>query len=52
MKVLPVQARSDNWMYIVVDEASGEAAVVDPYDAPKLAQRVKEEGVKVGQGGC
>ncbi|KAL1412909.1 Cytoplasmic glyoxalase II [Vanrija albida] len=47
MKVVPVQARSDNWMYIVVDEASGEAAVVDPYDAPKLAQAVKDEGVKV-----
>lgn len=46
-QVIPVQARSDNWMYIVIDEASKQGAVVDPFDAPKLTEAVKENGVKV-----
>ncbi|WVQ83003.1 hydroxyacylglutathione hydrolase [Cryptococcus sp. DSM 104549] len=46
MKVLPYQARSDNWMYLLVD-SSGEAAVVDPYDASKISAAVKEQGVEV-----
>lgn len=47
MKVIPVQARSDNWMYLVVDTATNEAAVVDPYDAPKINDVAKEQGVKL-----
>ena len=35
-------------MYLVVDEATNEAAVVDPYDAAKISNKAKEEGVKVG----
>lgn len=46
MKVLPYPARSDNWMYLVIDDASQEAAVVDPYDAPNISNAVKEKGVK------
>jgi hypothetical protein len=34
-------------MYLVIDDASQEAAVVDPYDAPKISNAVKEKGVKV-----
>lgn len=34
-------------MYLVIDETSNEAAVVDPYDAPKISDAVKEKGVKV-----
>ncbi|EKC98187.1 hydroxyacylglutathione hydrolase [Trichosporon asahii var. asahii CBS 8904] len=41
MKVIPVQARSDNWMYL------GETAVVDPYDAPKIDQAAKDHGANV-----
>ncbi|ORX40147.1 beta-lactamase-like protein [Kockovaella imperatae] len=47
MKVTPVQARSDNWMYLVMDEATNEAAVVDPYNAEKISEQAKEAGVKV-----
>lgn len=36
-------------MYILVDEASGEAAVVDPYDAPKIHAAAAEQGVKVSR---
>ena len=47
MKVLPYQARSDNWMYLVIDDSTSEAAVVDPYDAPKLSSAAKEHNVKL-----
>ncbi|KIR29792.1 hydroxyacylglutathione hydrolase [Cryptococcus deuterogattii 99/473] len=46
MKVLPYQARSDNWMYLIID-SSNEAAVVDPYDASKISNAIKEQGVNV-----
>ena len=36
-------------MYLVIDDASQEAAVVDPYDAPKISDAAKEKGVKVGE---
>ncbi|KAK4684415.1 hydroxyacylglutathione hydrolase, partial [Tremellales sp. Uapishka_1] len=47
MKVFPVQARSDNWMYLLVDDATNEAAVVDPYAASKIADEAKGKGVKI-----
>ncbi|WVR06301.1 hydroxyacylglutathione hydrolase [Kwoniella sp. DSM 27419] len=46
MKVIPIQARSDNWMYLLID-SSNKAAAVDPYDAKKISDRAKEEGVEV-----
>ncbi|ODN81725.1 hydroxyacylglutathione hydrolase, variant 1 [Cryptococcus amylolentus CBS 6039] len=46
MKVIPYQARSDNWMYLIVD-SSNQAAVVDPYDAGKISKAAKEAGVNV-----
>jgi hydroxyacylglutathione hydrolase len=47
MQILPYQARSDNWMYLVIDDVTQEAAVVDPYDAEKISKAAKEKGVKV-----
>ncbi|KAH8088069.1 putative hydroxyacylglutathione hydrolase [Filobasidium floriforme] len=47
MQIHPLLARSDNWMYLVVDEVSNEAAVVDPYDWKKMLGLVKEKGVNV-----
>jgi hydroxyacylglutathione hydrolase len=47
MQIHPLLARSDNWMYLVVDEASNEAAVVDPYDWKEMLGLVKEKGVNV-----
>jgi hydroxyacylglutathione hydrolase len=34
-------------MYLLVDDATQEAAVVDPYDAVKISNGAKEQGVKV-----
>lgn len=36
-------------MYLVIDEASNDAAVVDPYDAAKISKGAKEEGVNVSR---
>jgi len=36
-------------MYLVVDEATSEAAVVDPYNAQKISSAVKEQGVNVSR---
>ncbi|KAJ9113163.1 hypothetical protein QFC20_002055 [Naganishia adeliensis] len=47
MQIYPVLARSDNWMYLVVDEASKEGAVVDPYDWQKMLDFVKDKGVNL-----
>ncbi|WVW84727.1 hydroxyacylglutathione hydrolase [Kwoniella bestiolae CBS 10118] len=46
MRVIPIQARSDNWMYLLID-SSKQAAVVDPYDATKISNAAKEHGVEV-----
>lgn len=49
MKVIPYQVRkADNWMYLVIDEGTNEAAVVDPWDHEQITQKAKEQGVKVG----
>lgn len=49
MKVIPVPCCSDNYMYIIVDEATNTTAVVDPYDPSKLEIAAKEHGVKLGK---
>jgi hypothetical protein len=36
-------------MYLVIDDKTKEAAVVDPWDHEQMTQRVQEEGVKVSQ---
>lgn len=40
-------ARSDNWMYLISDPATNEAAVVDPYNASGMQKEVEKQGVKV-----
>lgn len=48
MKIEPIQVSwSDNWMYLVTDDASKEGAIVDPWDAEGASKAVKDAGVKV-----
>ena len=35
-------------MYLVIDEGTNEAAVVDPWDHEQITQKAKDQGVKVG----
>ena len=36
MEVIPVEANSDNYMYLIVDNATKECAVVDPAEPKKV----------------
>ncbi|CAB3370917.1 Hypothetical predicted protein [Cloeon dipterum] len=45
VRVLP--ALQDNYMYLVVDESTKEAAIVDPVEPKQVLSAVKEEGVNL-----
>lgn len=47
MKIKILPALQDNYMYLVVDEVSKEAACVDPVEPEKILRAVKEEGVRL-----
>jgi hydroxyacylglutathione hydrolase len=47
MKIVPVPVRSDNYAYLLVDDATRKAAAVDPYDVPKVKAAAEKEGVEL-----
>jgi len=47
MRVIPVPVLMDNYAYLVVDEASGEAAVADPSEAEPVLDAVGREGLRL-----
>ncbi|KAI8512311.1 hypothetical protein Bbelb_089500 [Branchiostoma belcheri] len=47
MKVSLLPALQDNYMYLLVDEATKEAAIVDPVEPDKVVAAVKNAGVKL-----
>lgn len=47
MRVERIPTLSDNYTYLIVDEASGEAAVVDAPEAGPVVRRVEALGVRV-----
>lgn len=47
MKIRILPALQDNYMYLLMDEASGEAAIVDPVEPDTVLEAVKEEGVNL-----
>ena len=47
MKVRILPALTDNYMYLVVDEATKEAAIVDPVAPEVVVEAVKEENVSL-----
>ena len=47
MKVVSVPQLMDNYAYLVIDEASGEAGVVDCAEAEPLLQAVQRAGVRL-----
>ena len=38
MKILPIPALSDNYMYLLVDEETRQCAAVDPVEPEKVSQ--------------
>ncbi|KAJ2723210.1 Cytoplasmic glyoxalase II [Coemansia sp. Benny D115] len=46
MKVIPVPCYSDNYAYVLVDDATNEAALVDPVEPSKVFKAVQAAGVQ------
>ena len=49
MQIVPVPAFTDNYIWLVHDDASGETAVVDPGDAAPVLEALKARGWTLGQ---
>jgi hydroxyacylglutathione hydrolase len=49
MEIVPVPAFTDNYIWLVHDEASGETAVVDPGDAGPALREAERRGWTIGQ---
>ncbi|MEQ2187830.1 hypothetical protein GOODEAATRI_008649 [Goodea atripinnis] len=47
MRVELVPALSDNYMYLLIDEDSKEAAIVDPVEPIKVVEAIRKHGVKL-----
>eukprot|EP00933_Yihiella_yeosuensis_P084786 TRINITY_DN9945_c1_g1_i1.p1 TRINITY_DN9945_c1_g1~~TRINITY_DN9945_c1_g1_i1.p1 ORF type:complete len:257 (+),score=47.11 TRINITY_DN9945_c1_g1_i1:55-825(+) len=47
MKVVVVPVLSDNYAYLLIDEATKQAAAVDPAEAHIVLARAQEEGVQI-----
>ncbi|XP_067006492.2 hydroxyacylglutathione hydrolase, mitochondrial isoform X2 [Anabrus simplex] len=47
MKVQILSALQDNYMYLIVDEATKEAAIVDPVEPDKVLSAVQKAGVRL-----
>ncbi|XP_012673698.1 hydroxyacylglutathione hydrolase, mitochondrial-like [Clupea harengus] len=47
MKIELIPALSDNYMYLLIDEDTKEAAIVDPVEPVKVVEAVKKHGVKL-----
>ncbi|CAN6467560.1 unnamed protein product [Victoria cruziana] len=45
MKIVPIPCLEDNYAYLVIDESSGEAAVVDPVEPEKVLKAANDNGV-------
>jgi hydroxyacylglutathione hydrolase len=47
MKIVIIPALSDNYMYLVIDEATKQAGIVDPVDPDRVLTALKDEDVKL-----
>jgi hydroxyacylglutathione hydrolase len=49
MEIVPVPAFTDNYIWLVHDDESGETAVVDPGEAARVLAEAERRGWKIGQ---
>ena len=47
MRIVPIPVLADNYAYLLIDEATKEAGVVDPSEAGPVADAVRKEGVRL-----
>lgn len=50
MRVIAVPNQSDNYAYLLIDDASETAVVVDPFDVPKVTAAAEKERVQIVAG--
>ena len=51
VRVVPVPALEDNYMYVVIDEETKQCGVVDPVDAAAIQTAAEREGATAAGGG-
>ena len=42
MNIVPIEALDDNYMYLIIDEATKEAAAVDPVEPNKVSVKISK----------
>jgi hydroxyacylglutathione hydrolase len=47
MKIVPVPCLEDNYAYLIIDEDTGEAAVVDPVEPQNILQAAEVHGANI-----
>lgn len=47
MKTIAIPNQSDNYSYLIVDEATNKAAVVDTFDIAKVEAAAEKHGVQI-----
>ncbi|OAD77444.1 hypothetical protein PHYBLDRAFT_60577 [Phycomyces blakesleeanus NRRL 1555(-)] len=47
MKIIPIQALENNYSYILIDEKTKEAAVIDPMEPIKILNVISQTGAKL-----
>eukprot|EP00850_Spirogloea_muscicola_P026931 SM012411S25882 [mRNA] locus=s12411:61:416:+ [translate_table: standard] len=47
MRVVPVPVLDDNYAYLLIDDATAEAAAIDPAEPEKVAEAARREGATV-----
>lgn len=49
MKIIPIPALEDNYSYILIDEKTKEAAVIDPVEPIKILNVISQTGAKLSR---
>lgn len=49
MKIIPIHVLEDNYSYILIDEKTKEAAVIDPVEPIKILNVISQTGAKLSR---
>jgi hydroxyacylglutathione hydrolase len=49
MKIIPISVLEDNYSYILIDDKSKEAAVIDPVEPIKILNVISQTGSKLSR---
>lgn len=49
MKIIPISVLDDNYSYILIDDKTKEAAVIDPVEPIKILNVISQTGAKLSR---